>query len=60
MDITGKTISSWGKKVQQEGADDTMLVLSFTDGTSINLIPSFGGYTGNSIDEYPTYIRTDS
>lgn len=33
------------------------LKLTFTDKTSVIIESSYGGYTGNSLDEYPTYLN---
>lgn len=56
MNIIGKTISVI-TKMKQPGYDDTgWLKLDFTDGTHCIICGDYGGYTGESVDEYPTRI----
>lgn len=54
--LIGKKISSV-KRMRLSGYDDTgYLFLSFEDGSSCVVVASYGGYTGDSEDEYPTNI----
>ena len=51
---TVKTISIHGV----EGFDDKPIMkIIFTDGTTLCIKATYGGYTGESLDEYPTFIN---
>ena len=44
-----------------KGYDDSgYLRLDFTDGTYCYIVAGYGGYTGGSLDEYPTNIRIET
>lgn len=54
--LVGKTISR-AEILGVKGYDDQPYMrLTFTDETSITLCASFGGYTGDSVNEYPCWI----
>ena len=55
-DLIGKTIESVSHKKLQGYDDEGYLELKFTDGSIATIVASYGGYTGESEDEYPTYI----
>lgn len=55
-DIIGKTIASVTEMKKPQFDDEGWLRLEFTDGTACTIVSSYGGYTGNSEDEYPTFI----
>lgn len=55
--LIGKTIKSATQKKLKNCDDTGFLVLDFTDGTTTTIVASYGGYTGNSEDEYPTHIE---
>ena len=58
--MIGKTIESV-KKYGGKGVDDeNLIVMTFTDGTSIEIWASYGGYTGQSEDEYPSFIGIET
>ena len=61
--LIGKTIVSAsiigcpGSKYNDLGCDgENILVLNFSDGTSVRCEGGYGGYTGKSCDEYYKYI----
>jgi hypothetical protein len=55
-DLIGKTITS-AKIKRLNGYDDTgFLELKFSDETQTTIVSEYGGYTGESYDEYPTQI----
>ncbi len=54
--IIGKTISKATRMKKPEYDDTGWLKLDFTDGTCCVIVSYYGGYTGLSEDEYPTYI----
>jgi hypothetical protein len=44
--------------VPRDGYDDVdLLILKFDDGTSANILATYGGYTGKSMDEYPAFVN---
>lgn len=54
--LLGKTITK-AHRARVKGKDDTgWLILVFSDGTRAVVEASYGGYTGESYDEYPTRI----
>jgi len=55
-DIEGKTIRSANHVKRPEHDDEGWLMLEFTDGTKCVIVAWYGGFTGNSEDEYPTRI----
>ena len=55
-DIIGKTIISVTEMKKPQFDDEGWLRLEFADGTACAIVASYGGYTGNSEDEYPTLI----
>lgn len=60
--LIGKTIAS-AKIVgcKSEGGCDgeNVLEIKFTDGTSVEIIGGYGGYTGLSCDEYYEHISIE-
>lgn len=55
-DLQGKTIAKATQMKKPTYDDDGWLKLEFTDGTSCVIWAGYGGYTGESEDEYPTTI----
>lgn len=55
-DLIGKTIENVSHKKLKGYDDEGYLELKFTDGTTATVVASYGGFTGKSEDEYPTYI----
>lgn len=55
-DLVGKTISEavWLKYPELD--DEAWLRLRFTDGSECVLEATYGGFTGNSLGEYPSYL----
>lgn len=59
-ELVGKTIKEANQK-QLMGYDDIgFLELKFTDETKTLIVANFGGYSGESKDEYPTTIYIDN
>jgi len=56
-DLIGKTITAATVKKLVKHDDEGFLQLQFSDGTEAVIVASYGGYTGSSVDEYPTYIE---
>jgi hypothetical protein len=61
--LVGKTIKSLiirkREEKQSDGEeydDEPYLDIEFTDGQIIRIDATYGGYTGNSYDEYPVHI----
>lgn len=50
--LIGKTIENAEVIGTEEFDDVDYLLLTFTDGSSEKIAPSYGGYTGRSRDEY--------
>jgi hypothetical protein len=58
-DLVGKTITS-ATLMKLEDYDDTAwLKLEFSDGSECCVVASYGGYTGESEDEYPARVLLD-
>ena len=55
-DLEGKTISKATQMKLKEYDDDGFLLLEFADKSKCLIEASYGGYTGDSENEYPTYI----
>lgn len=56
--IVGKTITSAVFRKYKEDCDDIpYLDLTFSDGSSVTIEGTYGGYTGKSYDEYITFIK---
>jgi hypothetical protein len=54
--LVGKTIKS-ATFLKLKGYDDEpYLALEFTDGTTATISASYGGYSGASEDEYPSFV----
>lgn len=54
--LVGKTIATIARRKGPKFDDEGYLDITFTDGSSVCIIANFGSYTGESADEYPTYI----
>ena len=54
--LIGKTITSAKVMKHKKYDDKGYLRLGFSDGSVELIVASYGGYTGDSADEYPTYI----
>ena len=54
--IVGKTIKAASLRGMKGYDDEPYIDIDFTDGTKITIVSSYGGYTGESEDEYPSYI----
>lgn len=55
-DLIGKTITKAEYMRKLDYDDKGWLKLTFSDGSYCVIVAGFDMYTGNSIDEYPTYI----
>lgn len=55
-DLIGKTIIGATQKRLDRYDDEGYLELNFSDGTHAVIVASYGAYTGDSEDEYPTKI----
>lgn len=55
-DLVGKTIVAAEMKKLKDCDDQGFLLLTFSDQSRALVIASYGGYTGKSEDEYPTYL----
>lgn len=55
-DLIGKTIIGATQKRLDRYDDEGYLELNFSDGTHAVIVASYGGYTGDSEEEYPTKI----
>lgn len=56
-ELAGKTIKSAAiKKISEEYDDEPYLDIEMTDGSVYRVTSYYGGYTGNSDDEYPAFI----
>ena len=56
-EIEGKTIAKATFMKAKNFDDEGWLQLDFTDGSSCLIESGYGGYSGKSIDEYPTFIE---
>ena len=55
--LVGREVASVVAKSHSPACDATnVLLISFTDGTSVEIHGGYGGYTGNSCDEYVELI----
>lgn len=54
--MIGKTIKSVVQKKLKDYDDKGFLEIKFTDGTSVAIVSSYLGWSGNSVDEYTTDI----
>lgn len=54
----GKTIKNIVRWNMEGFDDENVLQIIFTDNTSIFFISDFGGYTGESKEEYPSFVYT--
>lgn len=52
----GKTVKSIELHGIKGFDDKPILILKFTDDSELLLRATYGGYTGNSEDEYPSFI----
>lgn len=56
-ELIGKTITN-AEELLCDGYDDrAWLKLEFSDGSNVIIESIFGSYTGNSLGEYPCFIR---
>jgi len=55
-DLIGKTIAKATRYKLTKFDDEPILKLEFTDGTHCCVLATYGGYTGDSEDEYPAFI----
>lgn len=55
-DLIGKTIVEANHKKFLKHDDAPILELKFSDNTSYFIESYYGGFTGNSMDEYPSFI----
>lgn len=55
-DLVGKTITEATLLKFPELDDEAWLRLRLTDGTECVLEATYGGFTGNSYDEYPSFL----
>lgn len=55
-DLVGKTITEAVLLKYPELDDEAWLRLRFTDGSECVLEATYGGFTGNSCDEYPSFL----
>ncbi len=58
--LVGKTITSAEIRGIKGYDDEPYLDLEFNDGTKVTVEASYGGYTGESEDEYPCFIGINS
>lgn len=56
-EMIGKTITSVDFMTLKGFDDEGFLRLKFSDGTSCIILGGYKSYTGDSADEYPTYIE---
>jgi hypothetical protein len=55
-DLVGKTITEAVLLKYPELDDEAWLRLRFTDGSECVLEATYGGFSGNSVDEYPAFM----
>lgn len=56
--LVGKTIASARVEPHMAECDaENVLVLTMTDGSVWDVVGGYGGYTGNSCDEYFEHVR---
>jgi hypothetical protein len=55
--MVGKTVTSAQEMERTEFDDAGFLKLEFSDGTDCVIVSGYYGHTGNSEDEYPTWIK---
>lgn len=58
-DLVGKTIKAVQELKLKEYDDQGYLLMEFTDGAKALIVAVYGSYTGESEDEYPTYLRIE-
>lgn len=58
--LIGKTIIKAVRRGILHHDDHPFLDLVFSDGSKATIIADFGGYTGNSDNEYPRYIKIET
>lgn len=56
--LIGKTIKSVKERKHSE-YDNTYLDLEFIDGSKITIVGRYGMWTGESYDEYPTFVSIE-
>ena len=55
-ELYGKTIKRIVTNYDENFDDEDSIIIEFTDNTKIEVKSSFGGYTGESKDEYPCFV----
>lgn len=58
-DLEGKTIKKIKNRKHSKYDDFGYLDVEFTDGAKVCIVGGYGGYTGNSFDEYITRIKLE-
>lgn len=56
-ELVGKTITKAEIVGINDYDDEPYLYLTFSDGSEVLITATYGGYTGNSEDEYPAFIK---
>lgn len=60
-DLEGKKIKKvWVGKISEEYDDIPFLFMAFEDDTTIKIIADYGGFTGESEDEYKRIITVEN
>ena len=54
--IIGKTILKVEYRKSEIRDDEPLIIITFTDGSEVGFEGGYGGYTGRSEDEYPSYV----
>jgi hypothetical protein len=55
--LEGKTIKKATRMKSAKYDDEAWLKLDFTDGTTVFIEATYGGFTGESRDEFPSYFE---
>lgn len=56
QELYGKTIKKIVTNYDENFDDKDSIIIEFTDNTKIDINSSFGGYSGDSKDEYPCFV----
>ena len=59
LQLEGKVIKRVTQMASDKYDDDGFLRLEFTDDTLCIIVSDYGGYTGFSLNEYPTRISVE-